>query len=75
MSTGGDSDFRVNLPTGIYRVTVQKDGYQPAIVEAVAVSIGSSTKLDIPLTLGDLEEVVVVGRPFPRFALARQNRH
>ncbi|WP_444924132.1 TonB-dependent receptor domain-containing protein [Microbulbifer sp. DLAB2-AF] len=66
MSTGENSDFRVNLPTGIYKVTVQKDGYQPAVVEAVAVSIGSSTKLDIPLISGDLEEVVVVGEAVPQ---------
>lgn len=66
ISTGGDGDFRVNLPSGVYKVTIQKEGYQPTIVEAVSVSIGSSANLNISLSLGDLEEVVVFGEVAPQ---------
>ncbi|MFA0811571.1 TonB-dependent receptor [Microbulbifer epialgicus] len=66
MSTGRNGDFRVNLPSGVYKVTVQKEGYQPTVIEEVSVSIGSSANLDIPLSLGDLEEVVVFGEVAPQ---------
>ncbi|WP_020414486.1 TonB-dependent receptor domain-containing protein [Microbulbifer sp. ANSA001] len=66
ISTGVNGDFRVNLPSGAYKVTVQKRGYQPTVIEKVLVSIGSSASLDIPLSLGDLEEVVVFGEVAPQ---------
>ncbi|MFV8781544.1 TonB-dependent receptor [Microbulbifer sp. SA54] len=61
ISTGSDGDFKVNLPAGNYRITATKEGYQGASVESVMVSIGSEADLTIPMQMGSVEEVVVVG--------------
>ncbi|WP_445362546.1 TonB-dependent receptor domain-containing protein [Microbulbifer sp. ANSA003] len=66
ISTGDDGDFKVKLPSGVYKITAQKSGYQPAVIESVLVSIGSTGKLSIPLSQGDMEEVLVVAEALPQ---------
>ncbi|MFI5076331.1 MAG: carboxypeptidase-like regulatory domain-containing protein, partial [Vicinamibacteria bacterium] len=51
--TSDHGDYVVTpLNPGVYRVTVTLDGFQTAVVEAVAVQVGQSTRADVQLTIG-----------------------
>jgi hypothetical protein len=59
--TSDHGDYVVTpLNPGVYRVTVTLDGFTTAIVEAVAVQVGQSTRADVQLKLGALTESTVV---------------
>ena len=59
--TSGHGDYVVTpLNPGVYRLTVTLDGFTTAIVEAVAVQVGQSTRADVQLKLGALTESTVV---------------
>jgi hypothetical protein len=66
VTTSEHGDFVVTpLNPGVYRVTVTLDGFQTAIVEAVAVQVGQSTRADVQLTIGNLTESTVVRSAAP----------
>src|SRR5215207_2886226 len=48
------------LNPGMYRIAVTLDGFQTAVVEAVAVQVGQSTRADVQLTIGNLTETTIV---------------
>lgn len=59
--TSDQGDYVVTpLNPGVYRLTVTLDGFQTAIVEAVAVQVGQSTRADVQLTIGNLTESTIV---------------
>jgi Carboxypeptidase regulatory-like domain len=59
--TSDHGDYVVTpLNPGVYRVTVTLDGFQTAVVEAVAVQVGQSTRADVQLTIGALTESTIV---------------
>src|SRR5687768_2077638 len=61
VQTSERGDYVVTpLNPGVYRVTVTLDGFTTAIVEAVAVQVGQSTRADVQLKLGALTESTVV---------------
>jgi hypothetical protein len=53
------------LNPGVYKVTVTLDGFQTAVVEAVAVQVGQSTRADVQLQIGSLSETTIVGIATP----------
>lgn len=64
--TSDHGDFVVTpLNPGVYRLTVTLDGFQTAIVEAVAVQVGQSTRADVQLTIGNLTESTIVRSAAP----------
>jgi hypothetical protein len=53
--------YRVaNLPPGPYRVTVQATGFKSAVATGVTVQVGTTTRADLALEVGRLEESVTV---------------
>jgi hypothetical protein len=64
--TSDHGDFVVTpLNPGVYRLTVTLDGFQTAIIEAVAVQVGQSTRADVQLTIGNLTESTIVRSAAP----------
>ena len=64
--TSDHGDYVVTpLNPGVYSVTVTLDGFQTAVVEAVAVQVGQSTRADVQLTIGALTESTVVHTATP----------
>jgi hypothetical protein len=60
-TTGSDGSFTLRLlPPALYRVTATRDGFQPLEVNAVRVALGSSTNLDLRLTIAAVAESVTV---------------
>jgi hypothetical protein len=60
-TTGNDGSFTIRLlPPALYRVTATRDGFQPLEVSAVRVELGSSTNLDLRLTIAAVAESVTV---------------
>ncbi len=57
--------FAPNLPIGAYRVTIEKAGFQKAIQEGVQLQAQSSIRLDFTLTLGNVQQAVVVQAEAP----------
>lgn len=58
--TSPDGRFRfARLPIGSYRVSARRAGYETAVLESVPVTIGTSTNVDLVLTGGAIEEIVV----------------
>lgn len=63
-SVGASSDgrFRIpRLPVGDYRLTAAKGGYGDAVIENLSVGIGSTTTVDLVLTGGIIDNIVVTG--------------
>ncbi len=64
--TSDHGDYVITpLNPGTYRVTVTLDGFQTAVVEAVAVQVGQSTRADVQLTIGNLTETTIVRTATP----------
>ncbi len=64
--TSDHGDYVVTpLNPGVYRLTVTLDGFQTAVVEAVAVQVGQSTRADVQLTIGSLTETTIVRTATP----------
>ncbi|MBB3061337.1 TonB-dependent receptor [Microbulbifer rhizosphaerae] len=57
--TGGRYRFS-RLPIGNYQIRARKEGFDSVLVENVRVTIGAVTNVDVDLSTGSLEEVVVV---------------
>ncbi len=64
VSTGDDGEFKVSMPAGNYTVQSRKEGYMSSSVESVQVRLGSTSNLVIPITLGDIEEVIVQAKAY-----------
>jgi hypothetical protein len=61
VTTGGDGGFSVSLlPPGKYRLEIAATNFKKAIVSGVDVRINETTRQDVALELGKLEEVVNV---------------
>jgi hypothetical protein len=59
-----DSQGKFNLkqiPVGRYNIVVKKAGFEQATINGVNIGVGKTAFMDIPLTLGDLERISVVG--------------
>ncbi|MEO5820366.1 MAG: carboxypeptidase-like regulatory domain-containing protein, partial [Vicinamibacteraceae bacterium] len=64
--TSDHGDYVITpLNPGTYRVTVTLDGFQTAVVEALAVQVGQSTRADVQLTIGNLTETTIVRTATP----------
>ena len=60
-TTGEDGGFSVTLlPPGTYRLEVSAPNFKKIVVQGLRVSIAETTRQDITLELGKLEEVVTV---------------
>ena len=61
VQTSTDGGFNVTLlPPGSYRIEVSAPNFKKILVQGVKVSIAETTRQDIKLELGKLEEVVTV---------------
>src|SRR5258708_7968555 len=60
--TAGESgDFSLtSLPLGLYRVTIEKAGFQPVIHNNVTVEVGGTVRLDTRLEIGTMRQAVIV---------------
>ena len=71
--SGADGAYRViNLPAGMYTVTVRELGYQPRTFPAQRVTAGGTTTLDVTMTAQTVElnqTVVTASRNHPEKAL------
>jgi len=60
-TTAGDGGYSITLlPPGPYRLEITAPNFKKAIVTAVQVRIGESTRLDVTLEAGRIEETVNV---------------
>ena len=60
-TTGDDGGFSVTLlPPGSYRIEVSAQNFKKYLVQGVRVSIAETTRRDVTMELGKLEEVVTV---------------
>ena len=60
-TTTGAGEFSfADLPVGLYKVTVTKQGFQTRKFEKVEVAVGKVTNLPITLAIGQTSEVVEV---------------
>jgi hypothetical protein len=48
------------VQTGLYRVTVRRDGFREAVREGLEINVEARAKLDFTLAAGDINEVVTV---------------
>jgi carboxypeptidase family protein len=61
VTTGDDGGFAVTLlPVGAYRLEVTAPNFKKAQIGGIRVSIGVTTRQDVALEVGKLEEVVTV---------------
>ncbi len=49
-----------SLPPGQYTITVEASGFKQSEVQAVTVEVGTTAKLNLPLEVGAINEVIVV---------------
>ena len=60
-TSGGDGFFRVlQVPPGIYKVTVGASNFSNAVAEAVTVALGKTTELTLSLKAGSIQDVVTI---------------
>ena len=60
-TSGGDGFFRVlQVPPGIYKVTVGANNFSNAVAEAVTVALGKTTELTLSLKAGSIQDVVTI---------------
>jgi len=57
-SSGG---FKMQLPPGVYELNSSKSGYSSVTIEQVAVNLGVSTDLTIPVQDASIEEITTYG--------------
>jgi len=61
LRTGEDGFYRfAALPVGVYTVTISKEGFTAARIEAVALAVGQSRRLDAELKVGALTTQIEV---------------
>ncbi|MDB5092306.1 MAG: hypothetical protein JWO85_407 [Candidatus Eremiobacteraeota bacterium] len=61
-TTAAGGVFALTVPPGIYRISVESGGFQPASLSDVAVVAGSSQPLAIALSQADLSSLQTIGR-------------
>lgn len=60
-TTDSDGFYRMlQVPPGIYKVSVSVDRFSPATIEAVSVALGKTTPVDFSLKVGSVSEQVVI---------------
>ena len=66
-TTSNDSGnyFQTQLPPGSYTVEFEASGFQRYITKAVQVSVGTSTRVDVSLTVGQVTEQVSITSDAP----------
>lgn len=57
--TSGSYQF-VNLPPGQYRVEVEMNGFRRYVRDNITVEVQSSVRIDVPMQVGELNQVVEV---------------
>lgn len=60
-TTDGDGAFSIDVAPGLYAVTVNKGGYQPASLTDVSVTAGSTQPVTITLAAIDLSTLRTIG--------------
>ena len=55
----------INLPPGTYKVTAELTGFAPFTREAILVRAGATFALDVTLSLGTIQENVIVAGDSP----------
>lgn len=69
LTTDAQGRYRADaLEPGTYEITVELSGFQPTRREGVALAVGQSAVINIPLQLGSLQEAVVVTERAPLVA-------
>lgn len=59
--TNGDGFYSApNLSAATYKVSVQSEGFSPAVVNDVVLTVGTVRNLDVPLTVSSAETTVTV---------------
>jgi len=61
-TTGTDGAFAIAVRPGVYRISVERGGFQPASLSDVAVVAGSTQPLAIALSQADLSSLQTIGR-------------
>lgn len=61
VTSSSEGSFTVaDLPIGIYRISVTKNGFKESVVENVTINVASVTRQDVTLQVGGVGEVVTV---------------
>ena len=72
VATGSDGRFRAPLlPLGPYSVTVNLEGFGPAVREGFTLAVGQTVTLDIELPVAGIQERLVVTAEAPVIEVAR----
>ena len=59
--TGSSGDFTLPyLPPGVYRVTVQSQGFQKSVVDKIELAVAQQSRVDVSLKPGQVSETVEV---------------
>src|SRR5712692_2065333 len=60
-TTSDSGDFAITLiPVGIYKLTIEKEGFATTVYEKVELFVGQKLTLDIALKVGGAREIVTV---------------
>ncbi len=61
VTSGGDGFFRVlQVPPGLYKVTIGASNFSNAVAEEVMVALGKTTELTLSLKAGSIQDVVTI---------------
>jgi hypothetical protein len=60
-TTNSSGHFKMQLPPGVYELASSKSGYSSVTIEQVAVNLGVSTQLTIPVQDASIEEITTYG--------------
>lgn len=66
MTTDASGNYQfVNLVPGQYKIEVEKTGFQRFVREPITVAVQSSVRIDVPMQLGDVNQVIEVNAQTP----------
>ena len=60
-TTNSNGNFKIQLPPGAYELKSSKSGYSSVTIEQVAVNLGVTTDLTIPVQDSSIEEITTYG--------------